>query len=393
MLRPTLLFGLLEALATNVRRQTLDVRLFEIGRVFEGRGAGELPREDTRVGVVLTGLRAPRAWHAPRARVDVFDVKGAVEGLVEALGRGEVGVEPARPRTSRTGAPRRCWSRARRWGRWASSTPTSSAPSTCRRRSTSRRCRSTRWRPCRAARSSTGPSRATRGPAGPRRGPPAERAVGGGRPGDRGDPAAVAQPGGALRRLRGRRRSGPVGRASPTACSTRRTTGRSPTPRSTGRTPRSSSGFGPSSAPRCAAPTGPAGRGMTPGRHRPKAVQSRPSTAPAAEDDPMTDDAQARLALLEQHVQRAIELIGTLRAENARLTAERRAVDGRVADLTAEAEGLRTRLAVDRPARGRAAASPRGAPAAARPGGGDPEGPRPDRGTLTTRRGRRRSGE
>ena len=95
VLRPTLLFGLLEALATNVRRQTPDVRLFEIGRVFEGRGAGELPREDTRVGVVLTGLRAPRAWHAPRARVDVFDVKGAVEGLVEALGRGEVSVEPA----------------------------------------------------------------------------------------------------------------------------------------------------------------------------------------------------------------------------------------------------------------------------------------------------------
>ena len=95
VLRPTLLFGLLEALATNVRRQTLDVRLFEVGRVFEGRGEGELPREDTRVGVVLTGLRAPRAWYAPRARVDVFDVKGAVEGLVEALGRGEVGVEPA----------------------------------------------------------------------------------------------------------------------------------------------------------------------------------------------------------------------------------------------------------------------------------------------------------
>ena len=60
----------------------------------------------------------------------------------------------------------------------------------------------------------------------------------------------------------------------------------------------------------------------------------------------MTDDAQARLTLLEEHVQRAIELIGTLRAENARLTTERRSLDGRVADLTAEAEGLRTRLAV-----------------------------------------------
>jgi FtsZ-binding cell division protein ZapB len=55
-------------------------------------------------------------------------------------------------------------------------------------------------------------------------------------------------------------------------------------------------------------------------------------------------DVQARLALLEQHVQRAIDLIGTLRAENAKLTAERRGLETRIADLTAEAEGLRVRL-------------------------------------------------
>jgi FtsZ-binding cell division protein ZapB len=60
----------------------------------------------------------------------------------------------------------------------------------------------------------------------------------------------------------------------------------------------------------------------------------------------VSEDAQARLALLEQHVQRAIELIGTLRAENARLATERRGLDARVADLTTEAEGLRTRLEV-----------------------------------------------
>jgi hypothetical protein len=58
----------------------------------------------------------------------------------------------------------------------------------------------------------------------------------------------------------------------------------------------------------------------------------------------MTGDVPERLAVLEQHVQRAIELIGSLRAENARLVAERRGLEGRVADLTAEAEGLRIRL-------------------------------------------------
>jgi FtsZ-binding cell division protein ZapB len=58
----------------------------------------------------------------------------------------------------------------------------------------------------------------------------------------------------------------------------------------------------------------------------------------------VSNDVQERLTLLEQHVQRAIELIGTLRAENSRLTTERRGLETRIADLTAEAEGLRIRL-------------------------------------------------
>ena len=96
VLRPTLLFGLLEAVATNVRRQAPDIRLFEVGRVFERQGPGQLAREETRVGVVLTGPRGPRTWFGGRARVDVFDVKGAVENAVHALGRGEVTVEGTR---------------------------------------------------------------------------------------------------------------------------------------------------------------------------------------------------------------------------------------------------------------------------------------------------------
>ena len=66
-------------------------------------------------------------------------------------------------------------------------------------------------------------------------------------------------------------------------------------------------------------------------------------TTPRDEGQP-ADDLEERLTVLEQQVQRAIELIGALRAENTRLTAERRSLEGRVADVTAEAEGLRVRL-------------------------------------------------
>lgn len=59
----------------------------------------------------------------------------------------------------------------------------------------------------------------------------------------------------------------------------------------------------------------------------------------------MTGEAAERLAVLEQHVHRAVELIGTLRGENARLLEERAALSARLAQLEAEAHDLRTRAA------------------------------------------------
>jgi phenylalanyl-tRNA synthetase beta chain len=94
VLRPTLLLGLLESIQTNVRRQMPDVRLFEIGRVYESQGAGKLALEETRIAVALTGLRGPWNWHSGKKKVDIFDAKGAVELIVEALERGNLTVGP-----------------------------------------------------------------------------------------------------------------------------------------------------------------------------------------------------------------------------------------------------------------------------------------------------------
>jgi phenylalanyl-tRNA synthetase beta chain len=94
VLRPSLLFGLLEVLSANVRRQSPDVRLFEIGRVFASGGPGQLAVEDTRVAVVLTGLAAARAWFTDGRPGDLLDVKGAAELVMDALGRVDLSVEP-----------------------------------------------------------------------------------------------------------------------------------------------------------------------------------------------------------------------------------------------------------------------------------------------------------
>jgi FtsZ-binding cell division protein ZapB len=50
-----------------------------------------------------------------------------------------------------------------------------------------------------------------------------------------------------------------------------------------------------------------------------------------------------RLSLLERHVQRAIEIIENLRADNTRLREERAVLSARVDTLTKEVTGLRQR--------------------------------------------------
>jgi phenylalanyl-tRNA synthetase beta chain len=90
ILRPSLLPGLLEVVGLNANRQMPDVRAFEVGNVFAPHRPedGDRPaHEDLRLGLVLTGLRAPRAWFAgARDRVDLYDAKGMAEAALQAAG-------------------------------------------------------------------------------------------------------------------------------------------------------------------------------------------------------------------------------------------------------------------------------------------------------------------
>jgi phenylalanyl-tRNA synthetase beta chain len=77
-----------------------DLRVFEVGHVFSPHreGDGDRPaHEELWVGIALTGLRQPRAWHAGRDRVDVYDAKGAAALALGAAGAGalDVVLEPA----------------------------------------------------------------------------------------------------------------------------------------------------------------------------------------------------------------------------------------------------------------------------------------------------------
>jgi len=95
-MRRSLLPGLLESASFNRRRGAPAVRLFEVGHVFwrDAPSSSELgsPRETEHLALVVGG-REGNPWQRP-VELDLFDAKGAVEGLAAALGR-ELEARPA----------------------------------------------------------------------------------------------------------------------------------------------------------------------------------------------------------------------------------------------------------------------------------------------------------
>lgn len=80
VLRPSMLPGLVDAVAHNRRHGTVDVRLFEIGQVFSPSDG-----EQRRVAFAWAGAGTPEHWSGGHRAVDFFDAKGVVERIGEAL--------------------------------------------------------------------------------------------------------------------------------------------------------------------------------------------------------------------------------------------------------------------------------------------------------------------
>lgn len=79
ILRTSLLPGLLQVVKYNFDHQNRDIHGFELGRIHFKEG--ERYREQSVVGIVLTGNRFPPHWSRKSEEVDFFDLKGIVENL------------------------------------------------------------------------------------------------------------------------------------------------------------------------------------------------------------------------------------------------------------------------------------------------------------------------
>lgn len=85
VMRSSLIGGLMANLATNLRRRTNRVRVFEIGRCFERDEEGDAVsgfRQPLRLAALCAGPALAEQWDVKTRNVDFFDAKADVEALL-----------------------------------------------------------------------------------------------------------------------------------------------------------------------------------------------------------------------------------------------------------------------------------------------------------------------
>ncbi len=90
VMRTTLLPGLLETTARNMNFRSLDLKLFEMRRVYLPGDGESMPHEPLYIVGAITGSRDGDGWSRPNEPVDFFDAKGIVEAVLDYLDIGGV---------------------------------------------------------------------------------------------------------------------------------------------------------------------------------------------------------------------------------------------------------------------------------------------------------------
>ncbi len=80
-LRPSVVPGLLDVMARNIRQGAHSLKFFEIGTVFSQHVKSPKVLESQQLGIVLAGDMAVPSWHGAPRRADLYDLIGLIEAL------------------------------------------------------------------------------------------------------------------------------------------------------------------------------------------------------------------------------------------------------------------------------------------------------------------------
>lgn len=93
VMRPTMLFGLLQSAAHNIARQQRNLRLFESGRIYDVADGKTVEQE--RMAFIITGQNGSESWRTNARPADATDIAAEIEMLSKRLGMNNGPAGPA----------------------------------------------------------------------------------------------------------------------------------------------------------------------------------------------------------------------------------------------------------------------------------------------------------
>lgn len=86
IMRTTLACGLLNNIAWNINHGNNEVKIFEQGCVFLGKGKSTYANEVKTLGLAISGIKNSSSWNQGRIQADIFYMKGVLAGLLKSCG-------------------------------------------------------------------------------------------------------------------------------------------------------------------------------------------------------------------------------------------------------------------------------------------------------------------
>ncbi|MCD6352970.1 MAG: phenylalanine--tRNA ligase subunit beta, partial [Proteobacteria bacterium] len=85
IMRTSLIPGLLMTAFENHNHKNMNLKLFELGKVFYIKGENPVPDEKVMLGGLMGGLRTSESWNYSQEETDFYDIKGVVGNIFQAL--------------------------------------------------------------------------------------------------------------------------------------------------------------------------------------------------------------------------------------------------------------------------------------------------------------------
>ena len=92
VLRQSLLFCALEAVARNISHRRSDLRLFELGKTYNHYGDRYV--EESHLAMTLTGKANEESWRGPQREANYYDLRADFDRVMARLGIGELNTIP-----------------------------------------------------------------------------------------------------------------------------------------------------------------------------------------------------------------------------------------------------------------------------------------------------------